>query len=199
MNRGGQGRAGGGQGQGGRNGARRGAGQGGGQRRGGNRQGGNRGNNRRGGGQSGLAAAIRKVTNQLDMEDSKSRSVYLPIVRDEEPRSLEVFDFADSSSIIGSRETSSTANQALYMMNNPFVIQQSAAFAKRVSKDHSRPLDQINHAFLLAYGRQPTSRERAAAIKFAKDYAPSARSSDVDTLTALCQSLFASAEFRFID
>jgi hypothetical protein len=200
MNRRGPGRAdGGGQGQIGRGGIRR--GQGAGQRRGGFRQAGNRGNSRRGqsGGQSGLAAVIRKVTNQLDMEDSKSRSVYLPIVRDEEPRSLEVFDFADSSSIIGSRETSSTANQALYMMNNPFVIQQSAAFAKRVSRDHSRPLDRINHAFLLAYGRQPTARERAAAIRFAKSYAPSARSSDVDTLTALCQSLFASAEFRFID
>ena len=74
-----------------------------------------------------------KVTNALDMEDAKFRSVYLPIVRDEEPRSLEVFDFADSNAVIGTRESSNTANQALYMMNNRFVIQQSESFARRVA------------------------------------------------------------------
>ncbi len=67
-----------------------------------------------------MREVARKVTNQLDMEDAKFRSVYLPIVRDEEPRSLEVFDFADASAITGTRESSNTANQALYMMNNPF-------------------------------------------------------------------------------
>ena len=78
-----------------------------------------------------MREVARKVTNQLDMEDAKFRSVYLPIVRDEEPRSLEVFDFADASAITGTRESSNTANQALYMMNNPFVIQQSSSFASR--------------------------------------------------------------------
>ena len=67
------------------------------------------------------------------MEDAKFRSVYLPVVRDEEPRSLEVFDFADSSSVIGTRESSNTPNQALYMMNNRFVIQQSEIVCTGVS------------------------------------------------------------------
>ena len=55
---------------------------------------------------------MRKLTHQLDMEDAKFRSVYLPIVRDEEPRSLAVFDFADSSAIIGQRESSHTAGSS---------------------------------------------------------------------------------------
>ncbi len=71
----------------------------------------------------------------LDMDDAKFRSVYLPIVRDEVPRSLEVFDFPDASMVTGTRESSNTANQALYLMNNPFVIQQSEAFAKRIAKE----------------------------------------------------------------
>ncbi len=81
--------------------------------------------------------AMRKVTSQLDMEDAKYRSVYLPIVRDNEPRSLDVFDFADSSSVTGTRETSNTANQALFMLNNPFVIQQSEAFASRAMRSEA--------------------------------------------------------------
>lgn len=142
-----------------------------------------------------------KPSKPLDMEDAKFRSVYLPIVRDEEPRSLEVFDFADSSAIIGQRESSHTANQALYMMNNPFVLQQSAAFASRIADESSRPIQQIETAFLLAYSRPPTSEELSATVRFARDYASStnARSSRSNTLQAICQGLFASAEFRFID
>lgn len=140
-------------------------------------------------------------SNPLDMEGAKFRSVYLPIVRDEEPRSLEVFDFADSSAIIGQRETSNTANQALYMMNNPFVLQQSAAFAIELTKHSSRPAKQIEQAFLLVYGRLPTSDEMSTTIKFARSYASEAsvRSARSNTLQAICQGLFASAEFRFID
>ncbi|MFG0286643.1 MAG: PSD1 and planctomycete cytochrome C domain-containing protein [Rhodopirellula sp. JB044] len=164
-----------------------------------------RGNMRRGmqrGRRNSMTAEIsRKVTGQLDQEDAKCRSVYLAIVRDEEPRSLSVFDFADSSTIIGTRESSNTANQALYMMNNRFVIQQSEAFADRVIRERKTPTAQLQYAFLLAYGRAPTSAERSAAAAFIREFAPttSYRSRGEDTINALCQSLFASAEFRYLD
>ncbi len=143
----------------------------------------------------------RKITGQLNQEDAKHRSVYLTIVRDEEPRSLSVFDFADASTIIGTRESSNTANQALYMMNNRFVIQQSEAFADRVIRERTSPNDRLEYAFLLAYGRPPTSSERTAAASFIRDFASTTRfrSRSKDTINALCQSLFASAEFRYLD
>jgi len=139
-----------------------------------------------------------RYTNQLNMEDAKFRSVYLPIVRDQEPRSLDVFDFADSSTIIGTREASNTANQALYMMNNDFVIESSEAFARRLIKEHSSNDDRINAAFELAYGREPTSGERSATARFIQQF-QSEGANGLQTLSALCQSLFASAEFRYID
>ncbi len=148
-------------------------------------------------------AIAERVQNQLDMQDAKFRSVYLPIVRDELPRSMEVFDFADASTVTGTREASNTANQALYMMNNPFVLQQSEAFADRIVENNERMSDQIRAAFVLAYGRPPTSGERAATASFFKSFAPTTttqlRSRGKETLIALCQSLFASAEFRYID
>ena len=154
------------------------------------------------GGQRGSMEAARReiarrVTGQLDMEDAKFRSVYLPIVRDEEPRSLEVFDFADSSTITGERESSNTANQALYMLNNRFVIQQSTGLAQRIANTHSQWSEQIEQAFLLTYGRPPTAGERSATASFLRSYSQS--SERQKTLQVLCQSLFASAEFRYVD
>ncbi|MEO2048243.1 MAG: PSD1 and planctomycete cytochrome C domain-containing protein [Pirellulales bacterium] len=142
-----------------------------------------------------------QVTHQLDMENAKFRSVFLPIIRDQEPRSLEVFDGADSSVIIGKREVSNTANQALYMMNNRFVIQQSDSFASRVAAMSTRRDEQIEYAFLLAYGRLPTHGERAATTSLVRAISPSKDhySRNHATLRILCQGLFASAEFRYLD
>ena len=142
-----------------------------------------------------------RPTNPLDMESAKFRSVYLPIVRDEEPRSLGVFDLADSGAITGQRESSNTANQSLYMMNNPFVMQQSEAFANRLAKASSNPTAQIESAFLLTYGRPPTAGERSATSAFIRQFSSSTsvRDRGAATMAALCQSLFASAEFRYID
>ena len=132
------------------------------------------------------------------MDDANFRSVYLPIVRDEVPRSLEVFDFADSSTISGTRESSQTANQALFMMNNPLVIRASDSFAARISKSSNRLDAQVDHAFVLAYGRKPTTGERQASIRFVITNRRQ-NGDDQKALSAFCQSLFASAEFRFVD
>ena len=147
------------------------------------------------------AKIYNAVANALDMNDAKFRSVYLPIVRDEVPRSLEVFDFPDASMVSGSRESSNTANQALYMMNNTFVLQQSESFAKRVAKEHSKINDRIRSAFVLAYGRPPTTGEREATSDFFRQASRGATSQAQRSslFTAFCQSLFAAAEFRYID
>jgi hypothetical protein len=117
------------------------------------------------------------------------------------------------------------------MMNNPLVIAQSEAFAKRIAADKDRIADQIESAFVLSYGRPPTSGERTAAASFFRSFAPTTRgeqgqfgagsfrggpsrgsqyragqygvgqggAGQYATLSAFCQSLFASAEFRYID
>ncbi len=144
-----------------------------------------------------MRQVARQVSHALDMEDAKFRSVYLPIVRDEEPRCLEVFDFADANSPTGTRETSNTANQALYMMNNPFVIQQSQSLAAEIAARHRGNGDRIDEAFQWAFARSPTDSEKSAAARLLRDLQSS--SDEDQALAVLCQSLFASAEFRYID
>ncbi|EMI54921.1 protein containing DUF1549 [Rhodopirellula sallentina SM41] len=134
--------------------------------------------------------------NPFDMESARFRSVYLPVVRDALPQSMAVFDFPDASTITGTREESNNANQALYMMNNSFVTQQSQSFARRLAKFSSQSVKQVNQAFLLAFARMPTSDERTTIIEFLREY-PSGRGPSA--MAMVCQSLLGSAEFRLID
>ena len=144
---------------------------------------------------------MRSGNERVDMVEASYRSVYLPTLRDELPRSMEVFDVAEPSMVIGTRESSNTPNQALFMLNNAFVLKQSEAFATRISKEVSTVPGQVDRAFELAYGRKPNAQERKAAIAFMADFSGTSkyRNQPFATLTALCQSLFASAEFRYLD
>ncbi len=108
---------------------------------------------------------LRPYTQSLD-EPASCRSVYLPIVRDYIPRSLDVFDFAEASMVIGKRDTSTTADQGLYFLNNEFVMQQADAMAKRLLGASNDLDEQINQAFALLYGRRPNAKE----LRFAKDF-----------------------------
>jgi cytochrome c553 len=94
------------------------------------------------------------------------RSIYLPISRNAVPRSLQVFDFAEPTMVVGQREQSNTATQALYLLNNEFVIQQSERFAQRVMAESRSVSDAVRLAFLTAYGRPPSENEATAAIDF---------------------------------
>jgi len=147
-----------------------------------------------------IMRSLRDGSQFLDAESAKYRSVYLPLVRDAEPRALAVFDLADTSVIIGKRETSNTANQSLYLMNNPFVQQQSDAFAKRLTQ-HGDPLsDQIDQAVLLAFGRYPTTKEKETLSSFiTENKSMLDLDDDFAAMRVVCQSLFASAEFLFLD
>ena len=45
---------------------------------------------------------------------------------------LQVFDMADPNLIVGKRDVTTVPTQALFLMNNPFVLKQSEQMAKRV-------------------------------------------------------------------
>ena len=131
----------------------------------------------------------------LDCVSENFRSVYLPIVRDFVPRSLEVFDFPDASLVTGVRETSNTPNQALFMMNNPLTLRLSDSFAQRVIDQADSTDERIDLAFRLAYGRPPSADERRASHQFIRGCGLLPQSA----MAAFCQSLFAAAEFRYLN
>ena len=133
------------------------------------------------------------------------RSVYLPIVRDGLPRFLSVFDGAEPNMIIPKREETNTPIQALYLMNNSLVLRESHAMADRLMKESSRMSEQVGLAFKLVYGRKATSSEISATQSYLRKLQLSSKSKASKNeklqtaLATVCQALFASADFRYIN
>jgi hypothetical protein len=98
------------------------------------------------------------------------RSVYLPIVRDRVPESLEVFDFAEPTFVTGQRDATNVPTQALYLLNSAEVARMADAFARRVVEGASDEAARITLAFELAFGRKPTSTETRVCRAFLSEF-----------------------------
>jgi hypothetical protein len=148
----------------------------------------------------------RGVTAASFNTPSNHRSVYLPIVRNAVPEVLKIFDFAEPSIIVGQRDITTVPAQALYMMNSPFVLEQSKHTAQRVlaneSLDDRGRIDRIYHSIL---ARGPSVSERSRALNFIEStmmQLETDQSEEARTTVAwsgLCQALFACAEFRYLN
>ncbi len=134
------------------------------------------------------------------LKERPVRSVYLPILRDKLPDSLEVFDEAEPSFVIGDRDETTVATQALYLMNDKDVIATADAFAERLLAGKAADDDaRIAQAFELALGREPDGSEREAVRRFLREFAGNKKAKDSRTRawSAFVQTLFQSAEFRY--
>jgi hypothetical protein len=142
-------------------------------------------------GEGNAGPRLRGVVNQAAAD--AHRTVYLPIVRDQVPEMLTVFDFPDPSLIVGERANTTIAAQSLFLMNNPFVIRESTTVADKLLASGDADRDKIKRAYLLCYSRPPTDGELERAKNFLAEYGKD-RPRRASWL-AFCQALFASAEF----
>ena len=143
--------------------------------------------------------------------ESRSRSVYLPVLRDRVDEMLDLFDFAEPAYVTGDRDETSVPTQALYMMNSPRVVAAADAMAGRVLAEARSEQERIARAFQLAVGRRPTQSEVTAVRSFFDDFAGAqtgtkgraakaqAKGQERAMWAAFCQALMQGAEFRMID
>ncbi|MCE9564331.1 MAG: PSD1 and planctomycete cytochrome C domain-containing protein [Planctomycetes bacterium] len=144
------------------------------------------------------------ISQAINDPKNTHRSVYMPIVRDNLPEALALFDAPDPSLITADRPTTTVPSQGLFILNNPFVIRSSEAVADKLLKSTTTETERIRAAYLTFYGRAPGEKELATAEKFlkgfqaqlAKDRVPATRQ-ERETWAAFCQALFASAEFQY--
>ncbi len=121
------------------------------------------------------------------------RSVYLPVVRAALPDMMKVFDAADPSLVVGQRDRTTVAPQALFLMNDAFVRAQAKLAAERLLTTESS--GRTAAAFRLMLGRDPQDSERQMVAEMVK----SAAEDDPLTLwTDICHGLIASGEFRTV-
>jgi len=126
------------------------------------------------------------------------RSLLLPM--------MTTFNFCDTISPNGQRDSTITPTQALALLNNSFSHDRSNALANRVIDSGATALtDQIRYAWQYAIGREPTDREEQLSLEhleeqrkhFAKD--DEASPSELLSLASLCHMLMNSNEFIYVE
>lgn len=103
---------------------------------------------------------------------SLRRTIYSFIDRALVPNDFRVFDFASPDAHSPQRYLTTVPQQALLMMNSPFVIEQAQALIQRPEIAHAKdPRQRITKLYRLLYGRLPSGPELALGLKYVRDSA----------------------------
>ena len=142
---------------------------------------------------------------------SKRRSVYLPALRTNLYPMMSLFDFPVGAKPNTNRINTIVPTQALFVMNSPFVVEQAEHLATRLLGDTTCDDDaaRVTSAYQWTLGRSPTTDDLQHTLAFLLDYVETIEveveaESDPDqrrlkAWTALCQTLYFSNEFMYLE
>jgi cytochrome c553 len=113
------------------------------------------------------------------LDGAGRRSIYLKVTRMEGNTFLETFDYPNPMATRGSRDVTNVPLQALTMLNDPFVLGEAEATARRLMAAPAASLDQrLDALFRLTLARAPDAVERARFSGLARELASLHRSGD---------------------
>jgi len=139
--------------------------------------------------------------------NSPRRSLYLPVIRNALFDMFQAFDVGDPSMVNAKRNATTVAPQALYVMNSPFVLEQSKAFAERLlARTNLSDRQRIDEAYRLTISRPATPVEIDRLLRFVTAYDARLAGTEKDpakrriaSWSAACQALFGSNEFIYVN
>lgn len=134
-------------------------------------------------------AVVREWKATPNGAEHARRSVYIFAKRNLRFPFLESFDLPDSNQSCPKRERSTTAPQALALLNSGDVAAAAKTLAGRLEKEATSRDEQIRRVFRLTLGRGPSPAEMNLAQEFL-DHSP---------LTELCRTMFNTNEFVYLD
>jgi len=138
-------------------------------------------------------------------EEQNRRSIYLVVKRALKIPLLECLDFANSASSSGTRPVTTTAPQALMLLNDFFVQLQAAALADRLTRAAGdQPEAKVKQGFQLVLQRAPTRNEIRAAQSLLADQraravAGGAAEPERIALESFCRGLLNVNEMVYVD
>jgi hypothetical protein len=140
-----------------------------------------------------LRDSILAVSGQLThgREGPSRRTLYEPVERARMSPARAMFDGPDPLAIVPERAATTTTPQALFLMNNPFVLDAAKRLAERLQQDAGLKDDRsrVIHAYLRLLGRPPSAEETQIGLEYV------ARSSWAHYL----QVLLCTNEFLYLD
>ena len=135
------------------------------------------------------------------LEESRRRTVYLPVRRGGMPVMLSMFDFGDATASSEARSRTNVAPQALFMMNSEFAANRSLGVAKLLLEDTAlSDQERVARAYTLILARPPDAREVARALEYVggleeKLGAPGTR---LAAWQSFCRLLLSTNEFVYV-
>jgi len=123
------------------------------------------------------------------------RSVYTPVFRNALPDLFAVFDFASPNLGTGKRNESTVPDQALFLLNHPFVREQAQAAARRALAATSEDAQRLERAYRETLSRAPSAAERELALRHTRSHA----ADPAQAWTEIYHALFASLDFRYVE
>ena len=158
----------------------------------------------------GLAAVVKTqdpTSDELDRNNEiyrgiTRRAIYVPVHRTHVYELFDAFDFPDPGTPTGRRNATNVATQALFFLNNDWLMQQAEALAKR---SHGGPEKRVGFLYETTLGRKPSASELAAAMKFVERFGQALPESlplakrDEQSWAAFCQVLLQSNPFLYLN
>ena len=116
---------------------------------------------------SGRLAFDEARTLDLDSPTNRLRTVYGKVSRMKLNDLLMQFDYPDANVHAEKRSLTTTAPQKLFMLNSPFMVEQSRALAARLTVNaRETNRSRVGKAYELLFAREPERAELAAALQF---------------------------------
>jgi hypothetical protein len=129
---------------------------------------------------------------------STRRTVYGLIDRQNLPGVFRTFDFANPDTSSQQRFHTTVPQQALFLMNSPFVVEQARNLAHRAEKSGAKtPEETVQALYQFAFQRMPVQSELDAGEKFLQTNP--AESGKLSALEKYAQALLLSNELVFLD
>src|SRR5262249_38852763 len=135
--------------------------------------------------------------NIVDPPFATRRSIYGFIDRQNLPGLLRTFDFASPDAHVPQRHTTTVPQQALFLMNSPFLVEQAKALVARPDvAGLAEPGPRIARLYRLLYERPPEPGETSLGLRF---LAKAGRAEKLSPWECYAQVLLLANEFAFVD
>jgi hypothetical protein len=142
--------------------------------------------------------SIFAASGKLDLEKgSKSRrAIYKKLDRNKIPEMFDVFDFPNPNLVSGVRNASTVPTQALFLLNNAFVINEAKVAAEHMLTNNLDFEQRLVLAYKTTLGRTPRKNEKSLAIKYLQQHDNDPDNPEV--WAGIFQSLYACVDFRYL-
>jgi len=118
--------------------------------------------------------------------------------RNKIPEMFDVFDYPNPGLVSGNRNASTVPTQALFMMNNGFVLKEAKVAADKILEVKGLEDEQrLVLAYLTCLGRNPSESEKTLALAYLKGNSNGTGAQEA--WSGIIHGLFGCIDFRYLN